>query len=275
LIEQGRKEKLSLIIKWITPFALIILLMAMHYRLDGFLLERLRPDGAWQAGVYATAYRLLDAGNMIGYLTASFLFPFIARNNKDNKLIETVISRLQHALMLIAIGTSCFAFVFAPWIQEVLYHTTDPYNNKVIQLCLAVLPAYYLIHIYGSALTATSNFRLFITILLVSFILNVCLNCWLIPEDGALGSCIAALVSQYSCGLACYLAVTKKLSFSRSIMPFAVYIIGAAFLFLSFSLLKTNIHPVWIILAAMVLLFVILATSQVKILKRLFSSFIQ
>ncbi|HYM93270.1 MAG TPA: hypothetical protein VET23_03970, partial [Chitinophagaceae bacterium] len=37
------------------PFAIIVLLMSVHYRLDGFLLERINKNGAHQAGVYAGA----------------------------------------------------------------------------------------------------------------------------------------------------------------------------------------------------------------------------
>ena len=62
------------------PFVVIIFLMSLHNRFDGFLLERLHPNGAYEAGVYAAAYRLLDAGSMVGYLAASFLVPFVARN---------------------------------------------------------------------------------------------------------------------------------------------------------------------------------------------------
>ncbi|HUS00952.1 MAG TPA: hypothetical protein VMY77_04455, partial [Chitinophagaceae bacterium] len=56
-------QKTRNILIGVIPFAAIILLMSMHYRLDGFLLERIHPDGAEQAGIYAAAYRLLDAGN--------------------------------------------------------------------------------------------------------------------------------------------------------------------------------------------------------------------
>src|SRR5690606_34285044 len=48
------------------PFALIVFLMSVHNRLDGFLLERLHPDGNYETGMYAAAYRLLDAFLMPG-----------------------------------------------------------------------------------------------------------------------------------------------------------------------------------------------------------------
>jgi O-antigen/teichoic acid export membrane protein len=82
------------------PFALIILLMSAHYRLDGFLLERLYANGAYEAVIYASAFRLLDAGNMIGFLAASFLVPFIARNQNNHLLLQKTKLFLRHALLL-------------------------------------------------------------------------------------------------------------------------------------------------------------------------------
>src|SRR5829696_7468029 len=87
LVDDITGERSSILLG-VIPFAIIILLMSMHYRLDGFLLERWRTDGALQAGYYAMAYRLLDVANMIGYLTASFLVPFIARNKNDKPLMQ-------------------------------------------------------------------------------------------------------------------------------------------------------------------------------------------
>ena len=46
------------------PFAFFSLLMAFYYRIDSVMLERMLPNGEQQAGIYAQAFRLLDAANM-------------------------------------------------------------------------------------------------------------------------------------------------------------------------------------------------------------------
>ena len=43
------------------PFALLVLLMASYNRIDPLLLSWLHPHGTYQAGIYAGAFRLLDA----------------------------------------------------------------------------------------------------------------------------------------------------------------------------------------------------------------------
>ncbi|HEX8315645.1 MAG TPA: polysaccharide biosynthesis C-terminal domain-containing protein, partial [Flavisolibacter sp.] len=273
LLSAGRVN-LFVVLRQIAPFGAIILLMGMHYRLDGFLLERLRPDGALQAGIYATAYRLLDAANMIGYLTASFLVAFVARNRNDKPLLRSILHLSLSGLLSVAIATSWFALVFPTTIQKALYHTADPLNDRVIQLCLAVLPAYYLIQVYGSALTALAEFGVFIRILLSAVAVNIAFNFFLIPSDGAVGCCIAALISHYGCAIACYFAATKRLAFPRSVKPWVFFACAAVGLLLLLFLLKTTVHRVWIILAVSVLLLVIIVT-QLKSIKTIVRLLIQ
>ena len=50
-------------------------------------LRRLHEDGAAEAGIYAAGFRLLDAFNMVGFLMAGFLLPFISRHWPDLKQI--------------------------------------------------------------------------------------------------------------------------------------------------------------------------------------------
>lgn len=275
LFVKHEKEAIAAILKWTLPFAVIILLMSVHYRLDAFLLERLRLDGAMQAGIYATAYRLLDAGNMVGYLAASFLVPFIARNKEDKNLISHVVLLTRHGLLFFAIGVTCFGVVFAPWLQQVLYGTKEAYNTSVFGLCLLSLPAYYLVHVYGSVLTATSQFKTFITILLLSVLLNIFLNIMLIQKHGALGCCIAALFSQYSCGIALCIAASRKFQLPYSARWVLFYLLFAASSFFVFYFLKTQALNVWIILVATVVIaFAVLATQRIFI-RKLFSTLIK
>lgn len=207
----GKRLPVKTIAAYLRPFAFIILLMAAHNRLDAFLLERLHPDGARQAGIYAMAYRLLDAASMVGFLTASFLVPYLAQRQAVIRQVQPVLRIARIALLIFGAALVAFVWVFAPGLQALLYHTTDAYTQTVIRLCIAALPAYYLVHVYGSALTATAHLGLFIRILLVCVVLNLLLNLWLIPVQGAVGCCVAALVSQYVCGLALWLAASRKL----------------------------------------------------------------
>jgi O-antigen/teichoic acid export membrane protein len=272
-IYSGEKQSVDRLTKMVTPFALIILLMSAHYRLDGFLLERIHAQGAEQAGIYATAYRLLDAGNMLGYLAASFLVPFIARRQNEKKLVGEVVLNMRHALLFFSAGLVMFTIMFAAWIQRLLYHSDDPYISSVIALSASALPAYYLVHIYGSVLTATSQFNSFIKILLVSVILNLTLNLILIPGYGAYGCCIAAVVSQYFCGITCAIVASRRSGIAPGQRSLIAYAFLTALLGGVFYGGKAVISNVWIILAAGVCLTLLLLFIQLGLFKKLFISF--
>lgn len=59
------------------PFALLIALMMIYGRIDAVMIEKLLPvDGEHEAGLYASAFRLLDALNQFGFLFQSCCFLF-------------------------------------------------------------------------------------------------------------------------------------------------------------------------------------------------------
>jgi len=236
------------------PYALIILLMAAHYRLDGFLLERLHPQGNMEAGHYAAAYRLLDAVNMAGFLLASFLLPFIARQQGELSVVNEVVLFIRHFLLLLAFGITALVIVFAPWIQSVLYHDNSPSAIIILKYCLPVITGYSLVQVYGTVLTATGYIRLFCLIVFVSLLLNTALNLYWIPAYGALGACYAALISHSACGIACMLIARKKTGISLApkslLLTILIGVILFCFLYFGQSFLHT---PFWTISAGVLL----------------------
>lgn len=265
-------KRIESLFRQMLPFTLIILLMSVHYRLDGFLLERIHPNGAMEAGIYASAYRLLDASNMVGYLASSFLVAFVARNLKENEVLEEAILNTRHILMFCSLGAVSFVIVFASWLQQVLYHSNIAYNASVMQLCIASFPAYCLVHVYGSVLTGAAKFKQFITILIFSVVLNIILNLILIPSKGALGCSIAALASQYVCGITTLVVSSKTLAISVNVKSIFIYLLSAVLLTTFFYFGKYAVINVWIILIIAVLLSLLLLFTQLGVIKKYFIS---
>ncbi|RYF83630.1 MAG: hypothetical protein EON98_10130 [Chitinophagaceae bacterium] len=160
-------------------------------------------------------------------------------------------------------------------MQQLLYHTNVSFNTNVIQLSMAVLPAYYLVHIYGSVLTATGRLKPFIGILALSVAINLVLNVVLIPSYGAVGCTIAALASQYTCAVSCYFIATRACNLTDSPRVWIAYVAGAAVFFLILLALKSFINNVWLILAFLLVLVTAIAVTQQKNVKLIARSFIQ
>ena len=206
------------LIKQAAPYALIVLLMSAHYRADGFLLSELHQNGFYEAGVYASGYRVLDAANMVGYLVASFLVPFIAANSRKKEAVANTVRITRNFLLGYAIIAGLAFLFFASPIYLFLYRDVTPQGPEVLSLCMASLIGYCLVHIYGSYLTAIGKVKEFCWIVLIFLILNLALNFILIPRWGALGSSIAAIISHSLSGLTVmlyahmrYIYTSKKL----------------------------------------------------------------
>jgi O-antigen/teichoic acid export membrane protein len=226
------------------PFASVIFLMSLHYRLDGFLISKLNINGKYEAGVYAAAYRLLDAANMIGYLTASFMIPYIARVTIQ-KSVSILIIKIRNIILLLGLFAISFVIIYSPTVQLLLYHTSTTYISSIITLVLLSLPAYYLVHIYGSVFSAHSDFKSFISVLMVSVSINIIGNIILIPIYGAWGAAIVSIISQYTCGIALFYLASKKYSLEsdfKSLIGISTYFI--LFILLFYIGKHTNIHLV-------------------------------
>jgi O-antigen/teichoic acid export membrane protein len=125
-------------------------------------------------------------------------------------MVEETVLTARHALLLFGALATLFLVLCAGPVQQALYPASGAYAAQVLRWCLPVLPAYLLLQVYGSLLTAMGQLRLFIRLLLSSVFVNALLNIILIPQLGAVGCCIAALVSQYLCAGSVYLVATRK-----------------------------------------------------------------
>ena len=70
------------------PYALLILLMTIYYRIDSVMLERMIDDDSIQAGIYAQSYRFFEASNMIAYLFAALLLPIFSKMLKMKECVQ-------------------------------------------------------------------------------------------------------------------------------------------------------------------------------------------
>lgn len=209
----------------VLPFAVTVFLMSMHVRLDGFLLERLHHNGAQQAGIYAAAYRLLDASNMVGYLIASFSMPFIARLWSEGKSLQGTILQTRHIQLMFAIAIATTAIMLAPWLERILYHRSDEYGTQILQWCLPALVGYAFTQVYGTVMTATGNIVPFCYLNFTAVLVNLVINLFLIPRYGAQACCVSALCSQLFLGISTMLFVHKKFKTAvggQSLMLYAI-----------------------------------------------------
>ncbi|MCD4729973.1 MAG: oligosaccharide flippase family protein, partial [Bacteroidales bacterium] len=111
-----------MILKKSLPFAVLFMLMAQYNRIDTVLIERILPEGigAQQSGVYAQAFRLYDAANMIAFLFAVLLLPLFSRMIKLKQSVEDLVklsfSILFTVSVIVAIGSFFYSHEMMLWL---------------------------------------------------------------------------------------------------------------------------------------------------------------
>lgn len=187
------------------PFALLVLLMASYNRIDPILLRELAGDT--DAGVYAGAFRLLDALTMVCYLVSVPLLPVFSRicAQKGGAIqaeIAGTVRLVFWPLMLFAVGTAVLCALFAEPLMQFLYHEGSAAYVPVFRVVIFGLVPIGVTYIFGTLLTAGGYLRRLNLFALTTLVINVAVNMLLIPRLGAVGSAWASLTAQSFMALA-------------------------------------------------------------------------
>ncbi|OFX71474.1 MAG: hypothetical protein A2X12_00445 [Bacteroidetes bacterium GWE2_29_8] len=191
-----------MIIKQSIPFAILILLMTFYNRIDSVMLERLLPNGDEQSGIYASAYRLLDASNMIAFLLAGLLLPIFSKLIKEKARVSKLL-KLAFVLIFIlsfTVSVSCSNFSFD--IMSLLYHEHVIASSEVFRIIMFCFIPISITYIFGTLLTANGNLKELNIIAGSGMLVNITLNLIFIPLYQSKGAAIVSLTTQSLTALA-------------------------------------------------------------------------
>ena len=180
------------------PYALLILLMSFYNRIDGVMLERLLPEplGKQQAGIYAQAFRLLDAVSMFGVLVAGLLLPIFAKMIKQREPVGQMIQLSFTFLFVTAIIVAVSSIFYNYEIMDVLYHSNTEHSSEILGILMTGFIGIATTYVFGTLLTANGSMKQLNIMAFIGMIINVSLNLILIPKYQAFGSAYASLTTQ-------------------------------------------------------------------------------
>ena len=200
-----------MIIKKSLPYALLVLLMSFYNRLEPVLIERILPKdiSAIQAGVYARAYRLFDAGNNISYLFSVILLPlFAAVIKKGDNLHDLVkqsfslIITMTWIIAIVCIFNSQNLMELLYNIQEnesiELYNTRITQSAEILQILMGSFVSISITYIFGTLLTANGNLKHLNIVAAIGVVINLILNFIFIPLFQAKGAAFTSLSVQFA-----------------------------------------------------------------------------
>lgn len=236
-----------LIFKQSYPYALIIFLMTAYTRLDGVMIERMLPDGRFEADIYASAYRLLDAANMFGYLFASLLLPMFSRLLKEQKSIQELTRTGFSLIWTGAVTLAVSVWFFREEIMHLLYDNVTAESGPVLGYLIISFIAVSGGYIFGTLLTANGNLKGMNIIFVFGLVLNFTLNWFFIPEYFAEGAAVATCITQFFVFILQLVLAAKLLNLSfprRELWALAGFTI--AFMLLA-SVVESYIPGNWVV----------------------------
>jgi O-antigen/teichoic acid export membrane protein len=185
-----------MILKKSFPFAILVMLMSFYNRIDQVMLERLIHDNGAETGLYAQAFRLLDATNMIALLAAGLLLPIFSRMLKLGESVESLVRTsytLLFALALVVASGCCF---YADNIMKMLYVGDVTEASLVFRVLMCCFMGTTTQYVFGTLLTANGNLKYLNIIAGCGMVFNIVINLILIPHFHALGAALTSLMTQ-------------------------------------------------------------------------------
>lgn len=234
VVAKGKVTRLSwnptfflMILKKSLPFAILFLLMSFYNRIDSVMLERLLPEsiGASEAGIYASAFRLLDALVMIAYLFSVILLPLFSKMLKNNENITPIVKSSFSLLFLFSVTAVVLLESFRLPVLDLLYREHVTESAAVFRFLIPGIIPISFTYIFGTILTANGNMKLLNITAVAGIVVNMAVNLLLIPRLQAVGAAIASLSTQ---SVVAMLQVT--IAFRQLKVPFkALPIVSAVF----------------------------------------------
>ena len=205
--------------------------MMLYTRSDSVLLERLHPKGAYEAGIYAKGFRLLDAFYMFGMIFANLLLPIFARSLKEHK--DKVLPLLSLSSRLLIGGSILIAFLCHFHAERILgwvYLSDLKEATRSFQLIMWGFIGMATSLIFGSLLTAGGELKLLNFFSVAGVVINVALNLVLIPAWGANGAAFSCLITQGIMGLVQLIICMKRFDYSWTKLGIHSYFLFSAWM---------------------------------------------
>lgn len=184
------------IVKAGLPFTLTFILMSMYTRVDAPLMERMLVDGREQTNIYASAFRLLEASNVIGYLFASLLMPMYARLLKVGGDVKPLAHLGLQIIWSGGISLVVCTIIFRESIMTSLYTNGSIYSGNILGWVIVSFIPVSGVYIFSTLLVAQGSLRELNRVYVWGVLLNLGLNLWLIPLHKALGAAEANCITQ-------------------------------------------------------------------------------
>ncbi len=247
------------------PYALLILLMAFYNRIDSVMLERILPDGKEQAGIYAQAFRILEAASMFAYLFSVLLLPMFAKMIKEKSNVEGLSKTAFVLIFVPAIALMCVCMFFSRDIMELMYIDHVEVSAVVLSVLMVGFVGICITYIFGTLLTSNGSLKYLNIMAACGMVLNIGLNFIFIPKYGVVGAALSSMITQLATGISQYIIAFKVFKF-RFNLKFTIGLILFVATSVAMTYFATMLSLNWFVISCCVLV----ACAIIAVIFRIF-----
>jgi len=186
----------------VAPIGLGILLSALYFRLDVFLLQHW--SGAAAVGVYNAMFRLVEALRLFPAAVLAVALPTLVRADDRGPLIA-----FATPMTLAAVGASALGWIAAPWLVPALYGASFVDGVPALRVLLLSLPLMALNYALTHQLIGWHGHRAYAATCATALAMNLLLNWLWIPMLGMRGAAWSTLWTEVVLTLGCLAALRQ------------------------------------------------------------------
>ena len=198
------------------PYALMVLLMTAYSRLDSVVIDRLLPNGSEAAGIYAQAFRLLDAANMLPFLFASLLLPIFSGMIKQKREFGPFLNFSFLLLVVPVVAIAIPTIAHRAPIINLLYHEHVDLSAPVLGLLMISYIFISVGYVFGTLLTANGNIKELNMISGAALATCLAIQVVLVPRLGVVGAAIGNIAVNLMVAVVQVMISVKKFHLSVS-----------------------------------------------------------
>lgn len=178
------------------PVALNNLLIMFIMRIDQLMLERLHVQGDLQLGLYSVAVKYCEVFNLFPVIYFASIFPLLSRFSATRQDAFRRIYTLSFKyLTLVIVPCALFSTLYAERIVTLLFGAAFASSVPSMQILIWSELFVFMAWVLINTMVSSGLQRLVIPVAAAAVTANVALNAWLIPAHGAVGACLATLIS--------------------------------------------------------------------------------
>jgi O-antigen/teichoic acid export membrane protein len=202
------QSQLSAFVRDVAPVGAGVLLSALYFRVDVFLLE------AWQGtetvGLYNSAFRIVEALRLFPAALLAVMLPRLVRAANPRPL-----ARLAGALTAFGIVVAVALWLAANWLVPVIYGPSFAGAVPALQVLAVAFPLMSLNYALTYQLIGWNGHRAYAALCLAALLFNVALNARLIPAMSLTGAAWSTLATEALLTAGCAGVLARAKSWRR------------------------------------------------------------